>query len=111
MSTTQNVPTSIQTINEEDILYVGLSYVGFDLKRQQKVNRHRNVERFRAHYGVGPRPIVPFFGDIREKYPEIIYRQCLLTMNWLKSYDLQPVLAGRWGYCEEYIGSENRCNH
>ena len=27
-----------------------------------------------------------------------------MTMNWLFLYDTHPVLAGRWKYCEEYIG-------
>jgi len=100
------VPPYIRTINESDVLYAGLSYVGFDLRRQQKVNLYRNVERFKAHYGVGPRTVVPFFGDLRDKFPEIIFKDSLLTMNWLKAYDVQPVLAGRWGYCEEYIGAK-----
>ena len=27
-----------------------------------------------------------------------------MPLNWLKLNDSQPVLAGRWQHCEEYIG-------
>ena len=27
-----------------------------------------------------------------------------MTLNWAKRYDVEHVLAGRWGYSEEFIG-------
>lgn len=27
----------------------------------------------------------------------------MMTLNWLKSYDIEHVLSERWKYCEKYI--------
>lgn len=94
----------VNILTDVDILYVGLKYAGFDPSKRQKGNLGRNIERFKSFYGVPPTTVKPFFTDLKQDNPNIIFKDCFMTMNWLYSYDTYSVLAGRWGYCEEYIG-------
>lgn len=96
----------LSILSHINILEVGLVYAGFDKERQAKNNTSRKIEWFKAFYGVAPTTIVPFFLDIKAEFPDISYKHCLMTMNWLYLYDTYPVLSGRWKYCEEYIGGK-----
>ncbi|KAL7533034.1 hypothetical protein ACHAXR_006065, partial [Thalassiosira sp. AJA248-18] len=106
----QQLPTAINSITpsitSDDILAAGLSYAGFDLDRQRRNNLDRKTDWFKAFYGVEQYTVAPFFADIKNAYPDIVYKDCLMTMNWLNLYETYPVLSGRWKYCEEYIGSK-----
>ena len=42
--------------------------------------------------------------DLRKEYPDIDYKDCFMTLNWLCLYDTYPVLSARWKCSEEYIG-------
>ena len=95
----------ISSLTPPDILSAGLCYAGFDLKRQQQNNIARKVEWFKAFYGVEPTTVAPFFVDLRNEYQDdIVFKDCLMTMNWLTLYEPYVVMSGRWKYCEEYIG-------
>jgi hypothetical protein len=96
----------ILSLTTADVLSAGLLYAGFDRARQQRNNENRKIEWFKAFYGVEPTTVVPFFEDLRIDYPDISYKDALMTMNWLYLYDTYPVLSGRWKCCEEYIGSK-----
>ena len=96
----------ISSITSGDILSAGLSYAGFGLDRQRKNNLVRKTEWFKAFYGVEQHTVTPFFEDLRNEYPDILFKDCLLTMNWLALYETYIILSGRWKYCEEYIGSK-----
>ena len=58
------------------------------------------------HFMVLNTTVIPFFVDLRNAYPDIFYKDCLMTMKWLYLYDTYPVLSARWNYCKEYIGSK-----
>jgi len=88
----------------DEILYNGLIYAGFGPERQQRNNLQRNINRFKAFYGVEPTTVAPYIECMKDEYPDITYKYCLLTMNWLFGYDTYSVLSGRWNYCEETIG-------
>ena len=60
---------------------------------------------FKAHYGVEPTTLAPYFAGLREMHPEVTCKNCFITLNWLFGYDTYPVLSARWGCCEEYIGA------
>ena len=94
----------VASLTDVELLHAGLVYAGFDTARQKRVNLHRNIERFKAFYGAPPTTVVPFFTDLKDAYPAIVYKNCLLTMNWVYLYESQIVLSGRWGYCEDFIG-------
>ena len=93
----------IPTITSSGLLFCGLGYAGFDQKRQENVKEATNVRRFVAFYGVPNTALTPLFIDVMDRYPDTIMKDLLMTVNWLKGYDTHEVLAGRWGYCEEYI--------
>ena len=87
-----------------NILYDGLVFAGFDLKRLRKNNMSRKTEWFKSFYGVDHKTAAPYLSDLRNDNPGIDFKDCLMTMNWLTCYDTYPVLSARWGQCEEYIG-------
>ena len=94
----------LSILTSTSILVNGLVYAGFELDRQEKNNTRRKIDWFKSFYGVEPSTLLPFFLDLKDEYPDICYKNCLMTMNWLYLYDTYPVLSGRWKYCEEYIG-------
>ncbi|KAL7548803.1 hypothetical protein ACHAWF_012061 [Thalassiosira exigua] len=90
-------------LTKEDVLFFGLSYVGFGEERQH-VREALNVNRFKAHFGPEPTTVVDILIDLKEDFSsDLIYRDVFMSMNWLKLYDVEHVLAGRWKCGEDYI--------
>ena len=87
----------------KNIFKLGLSLAGFDLKRQ-KCRKKKSMRRFRAHYGVGPEAIAALFSDLTHVQSEKDHdlTSLLFAIMWLKLYDTEEVMAGRWGFGEEY---------
>lgn len=85
------------------ILSAGLAYVGFDKERRDKVGNQLNTDRFIAHYGVPQDAVAACFKDLKAKFPEICFKEAFMTLNWWKSYDVEHVMAGRWGFGEKHI--------
>ena len=98
------IHNNIDILTDVDVLSAGLTYCGFDRKRQQRVNLDRNIRRFKAFFGVSPTTIVPMMKDLKDNNTTMCYKDCLMGMNWLYLYDSQEVLSGRWGRCENDIG-------
>ena len=73
----------VMLLTIEDITFFGLSYAGFDEKRQN-VRESLIIDRFKAFYGPEPRTVKDLLLDLKEKYPNIIYREVMMTLNWLK---------------------------
>ena len=94
----------INSMTDADLLFTGLSFVGFDRARQAQSGQARNFERFSAHFGWEPKVINFLFTDLVSIFPKMDLKDGLMTLNWFKGYDTRPVLAGRWDSCEEYIG-------
>jgi hypothetical protein len=102
-SSTTEIPKHKQILTEVDILVEGLLCAGFDLNRQKRVKIEKNLERFRAFYGVGPIATAKLMSDLKQKYGDINYRDCLMGMNWLKLYLTSPVMEGLWKKCDKNI--------
>ena len=85
------------------ILALGLSLAGFGSRRQRCSERLR-LRRFRSHYGVGPAAIRALLSDLRRHQPEKVHDlSCLfMAIMWLKLYDTEEVMAGRWNFGEGY---------
>ena len=96
----------VKTLSSLEVLGAGLSYVGFDKARQESVNHECNVERFKAHYGIPPPAVAPMLLDLRADNPDLVYKKTLMAMNWLFVYNTYPVMAGTWGYSENFIGRQ-----
>ena len=77
--------------------------MGFGDSRQ-KSREGLLVRRFRAHYGVGPGAINNLFSDLQRYQPEKIHelRYVFMATSWLKLYDTEEVMAGRWQFGEEH---------
>ena len=83
----------------DDILFCGLSFVGFGEGRQRVVIE-TSVHRFKAHYGPEPRTVKDLMLDLCNDFPDTTFKELLMGLNWLKLYDIESVLAGRWKYDE-----------
>ena len=74
----------IMLLTVEDILFFGLSYVGFGEERQQ-VRDKLSVDRFKAHFGPEPRTCLDVLLDLKEHFgSDVIYKDVMMAMNWLK---------------------------
>lgn len=85
------------------ILAHGLVYAGFG-DRRQTCSETVCMRRFRAHYGVGPRAMQALIIDLRTYQPNksVALKPLLIALCWMKLYDTEEVMAGRWGYGEKY---------
>jgi hypothetical protein len=83
----------------DDILLYGLTFVGFGKERQRVVIK-TSVHRFKAHYGPEPRTVKDLLSDLCNKFPDTSFKELMMGLNWLKLYDIESVLAGRWNYDE-----------
>ena len=96
-------PTIDAVMDEAELLSLGLSLAGFCLSRQNVCAR-TNMERFKAHYAVGPLTIRALLIDLKEEHHSLINeKDFFMALNWLKLYDTEHVLAGRWKFHEETI--------
>ena len=87
----------------DKVLRDGLFFAGFTDEKIAKCGGKRKTDRFKAHYGVGPKTVVSFLEDLFNKHPSLKYKDVFMTLNWLKTYSLSHVMAAIWGPCEEYI--------
>ena len=77
--------------------------MNFDDGRQQRARHSLKVSRFKTHYGVEPDTAAAVFKDLKKDYPKIKLLYYMLTLNWLKLYDYEHVLCGRWVRSEDTI--------
>ena len=97
--------TSSEVLTEANILKDGLAFVGFPGDRQNcRLSLKR--DRFRAHYGVSPKSVQAVLKDLKDIGHEFPLKQFLMTLCWLRLYDTEHVMAGRWGLSEETIRNE-----
>ncbi|KAL3795690.1 hypothetical protein ACHAWO_004275 [Cyclotella atomus] len=64
-SLNSSIPTEIELWTKEELLFYGLSWVGYDRAKQQKVNKKRNLTRWREHYGPPPATYAPVVNGVR----------------------------------------------
>jgi hypothetical protein len=105
------VPTHLQSMTSADFLTDGLSFVGFNGKRQADASTELNIKRYKAFYGEEPNVHAALFSDLRDKYPDAKVKEVMITLNWFKGYDNYHVLlAGRWLRGERWLGPVLRKN-
>jgi len=86
-------------MTSKDILFYGLCYAGFGEGHQRVVMR-TSIDCFKAHYGPEPRSVKDLMSDLCNEFPDMTFKEILMGLNWLKLYDIETVLAGRWNYDE-----------
>jgi hypothetical protein len=89
-------------LSEENILFYGLMFAGFNELRQKSVNKDKNIERFRCCYGVGHKAVVALIKDLPDK--DFQLKNVFLALNFLKTYNTQTALSGWWDMSEETVG-------
>jgi hypothetical protein len=94
---TLNCKTKDMAMNVKSVMSFGLEMVGFGAKRQN-VRDNLSIQRFRSHFGIGPAVIVAIIADTKN---DINLKHLLMTLCWLKLYETEHVMSGRWGYGEE----------
>ena len=89
-------------MNVKSVMSFGLELVGFGAKKQN-VQDKLNLQCFRSHFGIGPEAIVAIIADIKHnKRENIILSHLMMTLCWLKLYETEHVMSGRWGFGEEF---------
>ncbi len=83
----------------DDVLFYGLSFVGFG-EECQRVVIETTVHCFKAHYGPEPRTVKDLLSDLCNELSDTSFKELMMGLNWLKLYDIESVLAGRWNYDE-----------
>ena len=99
---TYNIKLSYE-MNAKAVMSFGLEMVGFGEKRQN-VQDKLNMQRFRSHFGVGPEAIVDIIADIKhgKKRDNTLFSHLMMTLCWLKLYETEHLMSGRWGFGEEF---------
>jgi len=99
----EHTDITLDSNTKDSILAYGLSSVGFGDARQ-KVSKRLNMERFRGHFGVGPKAIAACFKDLKAMYKneKLELKHFMMTVCWLKLYETGSVMAGRWDHCEDF---------
>jgi hypothetical protein len=99
-------------MNVKSVMSFGLELVGFEAKRQ-KVQDELNMQRFRSHFGIGPRAIITIIAEMKN---DIVLKHLMMTLCWLKLYETKHVMSERWGFGEEFcrdtvkhIASRHQC--
>jgi len=88
------------------LLSYGLKCAGFDEKRQANTRLSFNIDRFAAHFGTGPKTVRAMLFDLKQEHPHVIVKHALMTLYFLKTYVTQHIMAGIWGYVEDFIGKK-----
>lgn len=91
------------------ILAIGLSHVGFGDERQ-RCSDELCMRRFRAHYGIGPSAIKALIADLKRYQPDkpVHLSSLFMAICWLRLYDTEEVMAGRWGFGEQHCREKVR---
>ena len=64
-----------------------------------------SVNHFKAYYGPEPQTVKDLMSDLCCELPDTTFKELMMGLNWLKLYDVESVLAGRWNY------DESVCRH
>ena len=99
----ESLPTEIEMWTKEDVLFNGLSWVGFTPSMQQKVGTKRNLTRFREHYGTTPATYTPLIHDILQENGSLNLKKFMMSLNWAKNRNRRSVMTANWHVCEEKV--------
>lgn len=102
------IDRDIACLTEEELLFDGLHFVGYDKTGINQVNAQENVERFKSFYGVAPLTLLPFIKDLKAANPTVVYRDVMMTCNFLKADQLKRCMEPTWGRNKSLIGQVTR---
>lgn len=102
-SLNSSIPTEIELWTKEELLFYGLSWVGYDRAKQQKVNLVRNLTRWREHYGPPPATYAPVVNDVCGENGSLNVKKFMMAVNWAKCRNRRSEMNARWQCCEENV--------
>eukprot|EP00804_Cyclotella_cryptica_P011286 CCRYP_007776-RA/>CCRYP_007776-RA protein AED:0.34 eAED:0.36 QI:14/0/0/1/0/0/2/0/113 len=88
---------SLSALSSNKICNLGLEFVGFDTYSQDL-----SICRFWAHYGGDSPSLKALIFDMEREGIIVTIKSLFLAINWPKLYELEEVMAGRWGYGEKF---------
>jgi hypothetical protein len=96
-------------VTENEMLSVGLQYIGFDVTKRFNVRESTNIDRFRSAYGASPLVCSLIFCDVQEQEigeatiskPKV--KHFLMSMHWLKRYPVESIMSSTFKLHEETI--------
>jgi hypothetical protein len=80
---------------------LGLELVGFGAKRQNKQDELQ-LQHFRSHFVIGPKAIIAIIAGMKNNKRENILSHLMMILCWLKLYETEHVMSGRWRFGEEF---------
>ena len=89
------------SLSSAELQKLGLKYVGFGESRQT-CSSDLSTRRFRAHYGVDLLAVKALIADLEARGEKVDPNKLFMAICWLKMYELEEVMAGRWDYGEKY---------
>ena len=96
---------SIRKLTPDESFELGLKLVGFDENRNG--SRDVMMRRFRAFFGIGPKAFCSMYNDLSSR-DRMEASNLFMALNWLRIYDNEHVLAGRWMLDEKTIRTRVR---
>ena len=95
-------------VTADEMLHKGLQLGGYDLFRQEKVQRSKNLARFRALYGSNPVVYAQILEDLQATQIEearvdaemVCVDSFLMAMHFLMRYPTEDQLSGLFKICE-----------
>jgi hypothetical protein len=96
-------PPPLRSMDGEQMLTLGLNLAGFEGRYSTETINNR---RFRAFYGIGAKAVAAMYNDI--KHLRVQPNRLLMALNFLKLYDTEHVLSGRWKLNEKTLRELNR---
>ena len=82
-------------LSSAELQKLGLKYVGFG-ESCQTCSSDLSNRRFRAHYGVDSPAVKALIADLQARGEKVDPKKLFMTICWLKLYDMEEVMAGRW---------------
>jgi hypothetical protein len=100
-------PIPYLDLSPDDVLKLGLKFVGFNETRQSKVGKKKNIERFRAFFGIGYAGVAVLLKDLqsseRTRVHKLDLKYFFLALNYLKTYNTELVMSGWWDLHEDTV--------
>lgn len=98
-------------MSSDEMLHCGLRLGGFDARRQQRVKRSTNLERFRALYGSNPVVYAEIFHDLQTTAiptaqvspKDVDVHNFLMALRFLRCYHTEIQLSGTFSVSDRSV--------
>jgi DDE superfamily endonuclease len=96
-------------VTEQDMLIVGLRFIGYDATKTNNARAVTNLDRFQSAYGASPLVCTLVFHDVQvqEIGEATIHKpnlkNFLMAMHWLKRYPVETMMSSIFNLHEETI--------